>query len=103
MAEPSEREMRMSPRFPYHRTMQYMAMGDSLRPPDRVPLSGGIVDISNGGMRVQTEDLGLEEGVMLKVWIPVSETEVAVPVLTEVRWVKEEKPGGYHAGLRFMM
>jgi len=103
MGEPVKEEKRMSERFPYQRTMQYMAMGDSLRPPDRVPLSGGIVDISNGGMRVQTEELGLKEGVMLKVWIPLSETEVAVPVLTEVRWVKEEKTGGYHAGLRFMM
>jgi len=67
------------------------------------PVEGGIVDVSSGGMRIRTGQDGLEEGAILKVWLPIPEVEVTVAVLTEVRWVKEEAPGNFYAGLRFIL
>ena len=98
-----KKERRLSRRFLYKHPIRYMAMGDLKRPPDEAPRIGDVVDLSDGGMRIRTAEPGLGKGFILKLWLPVSEVEVSVPVLSEVRWVKEERPGGYHAGLRFMM
>jgi hypothetical protein len=94
---------RVSVRFPYTRPVSYMAMGDYVYPPDKVAVHGEIVDLSSGGMRIRTERQAIEEGTVLQVWFPVSEPPVTVPILTQVRWVREEMPGNYQVGLRFMM
>ncbi len=94
---------RVSVRFPYTRPVSYMAMGKSGRPPDKVAVHGEILNLSSGGMRIQTERQALEEGAVLQVWFPLSEPPVTIPVLAQVRWVREEMPGNYQVGLRFMV
>ncbi len=99
------KEGRTSPRFLHQCSVDYMTMGDCLRRPNRVPAKGGIMDLSSGGMKMQTGDHshGFAEGAILKVWLPIPMIEVAIPVLTEVRWVKEEMPGIFQAGLKFFL
>ena len=80
-----------------------MAMGDLKRPPDEAQREGDVVDLSDGGMKIRTAKPGLGKGVILRVWLPVSEVEVSVPLLAEVRWREEEKPGAFQAGLMFMV
>lgn len=94
---------RVSVRFPYTRPVSYMAMGKSGRPPDKVAVHGEILNLSSGGMRIQTERQALEEGTVLQVLFPLSEPPVTIPVLAQVRWVREEMPGKYQVGLRFMI
>jgi len=94
---------RVSVRFPYTRPVSYMAMGKSGRPPDKVAVHGEILNLSSGGMRIQTKRQALEEGAVLQVWFPLSEPPVTIPVLAQVRWVREEIPGNYQVGLRFMI
>jgi len=94
---------RVSDRFPYTRPVSYMAMGSRVYPPDKVAVHGEIVDLSSGGMRIRTKRQALEEGAVLQVWFPISEPPVTVPVLAQVRWVKEEIPGNYQVGLRFVI
>ncbi len=96
-------EKRVSVRYPYTRPVSYMAMGKSGRPPDKVAVHGEIVDLSNGGMRIRMERQALEEGAVLQVWFPISEPPVTIPVLAQVRWVREEIHGNYQVGLRFMI
>ena len=103
MNDVARKERRLDQRFPYKYPIRYMAMGDLARPPDEAPNEGGVVDLSNGGMRIRTAKRGLEKGLILRVWLPVSEVEVSVPVLTEVRWIDEETPGTFRAGMTFMV
>ncbi|NCO67175.1 MAG: PilZ domain-containing protein [Nitrospirae bacterium] len=96
-------EKRVSIRYPYTRPVSYMALGESGRPPDKVAVHGEILNLSSGGMRIRTERQALEEGTVLQVWFPLSEPPVTIPVLAQVRWVREEMPGEYQVGLRFMI
>ena len=96
------KERRMGQRFTYKRPIRYMAMGDLLRTPDEAPIEGGVVDLSDGGMRIRTSSPHLGKGVILKVLLPVSRVDVNVPLLAEVRWKEEEKPDAFQAGLMFM-
>lgn len=94
---------RESVRFPYTRSVSYMALGESGRLPNKVVVHGEILNLSSGGMRIQTKRRALEEGAVLQVWFPISEPPVTIPVLAQVRWVREEIPGNYQVGLRFMI
>ncbi len=96
-------EKRVSVRFPYTRPVSYMALGESGRLPNKVVVHGEILNLSSGGMRIQTKRQSLEEGAVLQVWFPISEPPVTIPVLAQVRWVREEIPGNYQVGLRFMI
>lgn len=78
-------------------------MGTPSRPPNEKPNDGSVLDLSNGGMKIKTRKLGFSKGLILKVWLPVSRVDVSVPVLTEVRWMKEERPGNFYAGLSFVV
>jgi hypothetical protein len=94
---------RVSVRFPYTCPVSYMAMGKSGRPPDKTAVHGEILNLSSGGMRIQTERQALEDGAVLQVWFPLSEPPVTIPVLVQVIWVREEIPGNYQVGLRFII
>lgn len=94
-------EKRAYVRFPYTSPVSYVVMGEPPHPPEKVAIHSEMVDLSNGGMRIR--EGRLKEGVLIRVGIPVSEHEVMLPVLAEVRWVREEIPGEYQAGLQFLM
>jgi c-di-GMP-binding flagellar brake protein YcgR len=94
---------RLAIRFPYKCPVNYIILGiEPAQPPEKIAVQAETMDLSNGGMRIKGER-ALKEGALIKVQIPVSEHDVMVPVLTEVRWAKEEMPGEYQAGLRFLM
>jgi hypothetical protein len=97
-----KKERRLNQRFPYKYPVRYMAFGDFSRPPDKAPIEGGVLDLSNGGMRLKTTNPGFEKRGILKVWLPVSRGKINVPLLAEVRWTEEQPAGTFHAGLMFM-
>jgi hypothetical protein len=52
---------------------------------------------------MQIRGESLQKGSFITVRMPVTEKKTTVPALAEVRWVKEQRPGDYHVGLRYMM
>jgi hypothetical protein len=58
------------------------------------------LDISEDGLGMRAESI-LSEGWVLKLFLPVPEVEISIPVFAEVMWVKEEI-GYFRAGLRFL-
>ncbi len=98
-----EEEKRGSVRITYVRPVIYNALGQSGHPPNHDTFLGEGLDLSNGGMRIRMEGRVLPEGSVVRARIAVSEPGVTVPVLTQVRWVKEEQPGAYQIGLRFVL
>ncbi len=95
-------EKRLDVRFPYTHPVSYITTGGPRHFPTEVTLQGEIVDLSNGGIGIRTEGRVLEEGNVVRARIPVSDSTVAMPVLSQVRWVREERVGVYLAGLRFV-
>lgn len=98
-----QEERRKGVRISYPGPLSYMAMGLAGRIPNQEILLGEIVDLSKGGMRIRTGRQTLEEGTVVRAEIPVSEPSITVPVLSQVLWIREEKPGNYQVGLRFVL
>jgi c-di-GMP-binding flagellar brake protein YcgR len=99
----SEEKTRRYERFQFICPVSFITLGTMRYPPYDVSKEAEIVDISNGGMKIRLKGSLLKEGAMIQVRIPVSEFEVTVPVLTEVRWVREELQDNYQVGgLRFL-
>ncbi len=65
-----------------------------------VCLNGSSTDISNGGLGLVAPYMA-KQGEILKLLIPLSGLNVAVPVFAEVMWVQPFE-GSYKAGLRFL-
>ena len=61
---------------------------------------GVTVDISSCGLGIKTR-YALEEGSVLKFYIPIREVEVTIPVLAQVMW---SMPANDHfrVGVRFL-
>ena len=95
-------ENRLDVRFPYTHPVSFIATGGPRHSPTDLVLDGKIVDLSNGGMGIRTQERGLEEGTVVRARVPVSDAPIAVPVLSQVKWVREEGDGVYLAGLRFV-
>ena len=96
-------DQRTSERFPYTHPVEHIVLGVSGQPPAGSVVRGWLVDLGPGGLGIQTQGLGLEEGTVVQAWIPVSDAPATVPVLTEVKWVREARFGIYRAGLRFVL
>lgn len=62
--------------------------------------SGAAINISSGGVRLSTA-YALTQGEVLKLYFPAIARSAALPVFSEVVWVKQ---AGSHvvAGLRFL-
>lgn len=67
---------------------------------DVVPGYGFAVDIGDGGIGLMTR-YEPKEGEVLKLFIPLIEPEVALPVFAEVMWVTPVSEY-YRTGLRFL-
>lgn len=61
-----------------------------------------MLDLSSGGMKIRVKDLNVKKGLIIKVLLPFPKIKVALPLLTEVRWVME-KAGIYYVGLSFII
>ena len=99
-----EEKTRQYERFPYLSRINFITLGDLQYPPNDIFKEAETLDISNGGMKIRLKSRLLKEGAMIQVRIPVSEFDVTVPVLTEVRWVREDIQDNYQVGgLRFLV
>jgi hypothetical protein len=74
-------------------------------PLQEVPFQGKIVDLSNGGIGMETRGHSfLEIGSLVRTWIPMSSMTVNVPVLTRVQWVRDKDYGpSQRVGLTFVL
>jgi hypothetical protein len=63
-------------------------------------IGGTGVDISQGGLALKAI-YPLEKGALLKVYVPVDELNLALPVYTEVIWANREN-NEFTCGLRFL-
>jgi len=95
-------EKRASVRIRYAHPVSFKVLGQSGEAPNQELLIGDGVDLSNGGLCIRAGGHVLPVGSVLRTRIEFSETGVTIPVLTQVRWVKEEQPGAYQIGLRFL-
>jgi len=90
-------------RFAYVHPMSYAKMGRHGRLPAPSASVGQIVNVSNMGMQMLVGETPLETGAVIQAQIPMAGTPVTLPVLSEVRWVKEITPGRWHAGFLFLL
>jgi hypothetical protein len=64
---------------------------------------GEILDMGNGGARIRTAVPPPDMGTVLQAWIPLTELEIAIPVLGMVRWLKKERREVYQVGFQFLI
>ncbi|HTN43431.1 MAG TPA: PilZ domain-containing protein [Nitrospiria bacterium] len=79
-----------------------------VRPVDFRPMGGlsgrgEILDMGNGGARIRTGTPPPDKGTVVQAWIPLTEHEIAVPVLGLVRWMKREGREVYQVGFQFLI
>lgn len=65
-----------------------------------IQLKGQAMDISPNGLGVMT-DKYMEQGQVVRVYLPIGSSETIVPSFSEVRWVKTTE-GKYRIGLQFI-
>ena len=102
----SPEEKRRAPRHSYAYLVTYMGKVSTPGAPcQEVSFQGKIVDLSNGGLCMQTRGLSfLEIGSLVRTWIPMASVPVNVPVLTRVQWVRDKGPGASQCvGLMFVL
>ena len=105
MAQSAE-ERRRAPRHSYAYPVTYMGkVSTPGAPSQEVPFQGKIMDLSNGGISMETRGHSfLEIGSLVRTWIPMSSVSVNMPVLTRVQWVKDKGPGASQlVGLMFVL
>ncbi len=105
MAQSAE-ERRRAPRHSYAYPVTYMGkVSTPGAPSQEVPFQGKIMDLSNGGIGIETKGHSfLEIGSLVRTWIPMSSVPVNVPVLTRVQWVHDKGIGASQlAGLMFVL
>lgn len=95
-------DKRRSERFPYAETVTFRQMGERSAPPPVVALSGSTIDVSEGGISVHVEGASPRKGAIVSLRLPVADMKVNIPILSEVRWVREILPQRYHVGLMFI-
>ena len=98
-------DKRKEVRHVYGRPVTYMGLvGIPGQVPKEVPLSGTIVDLSNGGVGIETKGYAfLEPGTVVQTWIPVCQAPVNIPVMTRVQWVRDKSPGPNQlVGMKFL-
>ena len=96
-------ERRSSKRFPHFQRIHFIPLSTTDHISEEIQRQGYIVNICKDGLRMQIRGKLLQEGSFITVRMPVTARKTTVPTLAEVRWVKEQKPGDYHVGLRYMM
>src|SRR2546427_2295541 len=87
MVQPPE-EKRMAPRHSYTFPVTYTGkVGTPAMPPQEVLFQGKIVDLSSGGIAMETRGHSfLEIGALVRTWVPLSSLPVELPVLAPVPW-----------------
>src|SRR2546425_7603088 len=104
MVQPPE-EKRMAPRHSYTFPVTYTGkVGTPAMPPQEVLFQGKIVDLSSGGIAMETTGHSfLEIGALVRTWIPPSSLPVNLPGLAPVPWGGGKDHGpSQRVGLRFV-
>lgn len=96
-------ENRLHVRFPLSALSTYTVLGDEFQLPSEISAEAEMIDLSNQGARICLREWTVNPGIVLILRIPVSETGTTAPTLVQVKWVKEYRPGVWHAGLSFML
>jgi len=102
----SPEEKRKAPRHSYASPVTYTGkVGTPAMPPQEVLFQGKIVDLSSGGIAMETRGHSfLEIGALVRTWIPLSSVPVNVPVLARVQWVRDKDHGlSQLVGLMFVL
>ena len=66
-----------------------------------VHIYGTCVDISSEGMGITTDSTALRKGDVLKLHLSIDDMKVTLPILTEVKWLRQVDDQ-YRAGLQFL-
>lgn len=96
-------ERRSSRRFTHFQKIRFVPLSSRDHLLNDTSRQGYIDNICKNGLRMRIRGEMLHEGSFITIRMPVTEKKTTVPALAEVRWVKEQKPGDYHIGLRYMM
>ena len=96
-------QRRATRRVPFKRPVLFKVMGNTTHPTDTVANEGEILDVSDTGMKIREKGRSLQDGFVVVVRFPLSETQTTVPAMAQVKWVRPERPGVYEAGLMFMV
>jgi len=64
------------------------------------PVDADVVDVSSAGACIRSEKV-LDPGRVITLWLELKHTEVQVPCIAEVRWVKPVK-NQFKMGLQFL-
>src|SRR2546427_5751065 len=94
MVQPPE-EKRMAPRHSYTFPVTYTGkVGTPAMPPQEVLFQGKIVDLSSGGIAMETRGHSfLEIGALGRTWIPLSSLPGNVPGLARRPWGRGKDHG----------
>lgn len=105
MNKPLKKEKRIDKRLLHSASLNYTVTGDFIQPPNIITVRGRMLDISNTGIRFQLYEKPPKKGGILCIRIEVNfaNATVTVPVMVEVRWVKEVSVNNYYVGSRFML
>ncbi len=104
----SETERRLTQRFSYSgRAVCETSADATTQNPQETSqtnrFEAQIENVSKGGIGLWTKKV-LKRTEIIKIGIPVSTSETAIPTLAEVQWVNEESnKNAYQAGLRFIL
>src|SRR3989449_8255771 len=91
MVQPPE-EKRMAPRHSYTFPVTYTGkVGTPAMPPQEVLFQGKIVDLSSGGIAMETPGHSfLEIGALVRTWFPISSLPGNVPALARGQWGRDK-------------
>ena len=98
----SLQEKRAEGRIPYKHPVSCKLMGGYYSPQSTEAVFSEAQDISNHGMRILTDRISVQVGSILHIQIALSDTNTSMPVLAQVRWVREEDNGYQQFGLTFL-
>jgi hypothetical protein len=95
-------ERRKTERFPYSCPVNVTILVSLADLGTESSAPGEIVNVSHEGMNIQMKEPVLKRGTACQIRVPISETSVTIPVLSEVKWIKEKTPDNYNIGIRFL-
>ncbi|MFQ5543759.1 MAG: PilZ domain-containing protein, partial [Nitrospiria bacterium] len=90
---PETKERREISRHTGHKSIAYIAPNGNGSPSETGTFQCSIVDISNGGFRIEVDKKNLLNETIIQAWIPLSNPSVMIPVLSLVRWTNQKKEG----------
>jgi hypothetical protein len=104
LSESGREEKRRERRYPFSCDIEAQEMPPSGLSKDRMaPIRGTVFDISSGGLSFLT-DHAVQPSTVMRCEIRIYDLPVAIPVLSQARWIQENPGGGtFRIGLQFLI